>query len=766
MFRIIFYLVSFFLFWSSLLNAQVGTTHYQHDIDYSGIAGGVNYSGLYELAAEAADTLPQEYATDFVVVDGGQYHMNKFFVEEPVLRFDSKFEELRVGKKALLFIGRMINEKGEYSYYSRVHLEQSEDFSCLGPIAASSMQSYLNTVMNEKGALDIVVGQSAGLKKFIEEVDYLTSCCTQESENKSAINQCSACDVDNSLFADPFIEFENMILNHGDINSVGKFTYLGNTDFSFSSSEEQFRTVNLSGIDVVVPNLVASLKKPELVGSFNLFDDLERMKSEASSLGIGDKVRVSITYIDESNCNNLRSILNTDRVVNQSDVWSGGEGCSSPGQIGCNGGQCMVYDEQLIILYFDGEFKVYSKITSPWPEGNLVSQSATGQFGDSKSLIIPALIVREVLKRVAMGVINVFIDMGITIVIEKVFGIPSDCQSGEDLWSDAWARYKISEFSNTRYAVWKFILVFAEGAIGGNMVFDVISGGIQASLKYLITGNENFAGGGIGIGSMSINGPPGADKASSNFKLKVFFRKFAIGAATSAIGPTLKWSKNTAKEIMKNSDEVTETLVEGVSDEVIEDVINELKKDGGELFWELVKDPRLTKAWITSYLARDISEWGELVANKGWNHHLYVDVLETIEGQGNGPISFGFRELLLEFSIGTKSVSFPDFSRVFGTNVDVFNLSVFENVFREATSTCVNGGHKIHFKLDMIIDHPSNLSAINNGLVPLDDQNLTTLWEIGVIMRDIDLYSNTIFYKNGKVVELRDLLDVGIRPVN
>jgi hypothetical protein len=137
-----------------------------------------------------------------------------------------------------------------------------------------------------------------------------------------------------------------------------------------------------------------------------------------------------------------------------------------------------------------------------------------------------------------------------------------------------------------------------------------------------------------------------------------------------------------------------------------------------------------------------------------------------LEGQGNGPISFGFRELLLEFSIGTKSVSFPDFSRVFGTNVDVFNLSVFENVFREATSTCVNGGHKIHFKLDMIIDHPSNLSAINNGLVPLDDQNLTTLWEIGVIMRDIDLYSNTIFYKNGKVVELRDLLDVGIRPVN
>jgi hypothetical protein len=174
---------------------------------------------------------------------------------------------------------------------------------------------------------------------------------------------------------------------------------------------------------------------------------------------------------------------------------------------------------------------------------------------------------------------------------------------------------------------------------------------------------------------------------------------------------------------------------------------------------------RLVRAWETSHLANDIPNWGELVTNIGFNVHLYDPILSRIVSQGNGPICFGFRERLLEFSIGTNSVSFLDFPAVFGSSSNFMNLNVFEDVFQEVTRICVNGDYKIHFNLDNIIDNPTNLAAINNGLVPINSSNLTTLWEVGTIMRNIDLYSNTIFYRKGKVVKLPELHRAGIKPV-
>lgn len=171
------------------------------------------------------------------------------------------------------------------------------------------------------------------------------------------------------------------------------------------------------------------------------------------------------------------------------------------------------------------------------------------------------------------------------------------------------------------------------------------------------------------------------------------------------------------------------------------------------------------RAWETSYSAIDIHNWNSLVNTPGMAIlPQYNSIVENMISQGGGPISLGFLNQLTAFATGTRSVKYQEWAAVFDTNPNVGVLSVFESVFHRVTNASVNAGHKIHFKLDGIIGNHSHIAAINNGIPPITE--IVTVWELGNIVRNIDLFSNTIFYRNGQVVKLPELLQVGIQPIN
>jgi hypothetical protein len=232
------------------------TTRLVHDFDYFGNVASLNFNSLRDLSIEVSDSLPGEYGEDFQVVDGGQYFLGNYFTDSPLDKFNERFEILSEGREALLYIGRVVNLKGEVEYHSRVHLSENELYPCISSTSVKALESQLNGVMNEYGATNPVQGEYEGVKKFLKIVTYLTTCC-QVNENKKANDICTRCDIDLSPFSDPFGEFHNMILNHGDVVSKGRFTFLENTDFSFNLSGNNFRNSTL--LETEVPNLVASL---------------------------------------------------------------------------------------------------------------------------------------------------------------------------------------------------------------------------------------------------------------------------------------------------------------------------------------------------------------------------------------------------------------------------------------------------------------------------------------------------------------------------
>jgi hypothetical protein len=175
-------------------------------------------------------------------------------------------------------------------------------------------------------------------------------------------------------------------------------------------------------------------------------------------------------------------------------------------------------------------------------------------------------------------------------------------------------------------------------------------------------------------------------------------------------------------------------------------------------------NPDLVRAWEASHIASDITIWNRLINSLPLTIlPEYDNIVLKLLKQKNGPISLGFDSDLTAFAIGTSSVKYQEWAVIFGTNSNISDLNVFASVFNQVTSMSVNGGHKIHFKLDGIIDNPNFISTINNSIPPIQDR--VTLWELAKIVRDENLFSNTIFYKNGSVVKLSELLEAGIKPI-
>jgi hypothetical protein len=132
------------------------------------------------------------------------------------------------------------------------------------------------------------------------------------------------------------------------------------------------------------------------------------------------------------------------------------------------------------------------------------------------------------MKRALMGAINVFIDAGLGVTIEKVFHEVSDeCEVNS--WGAAWNRYQLA------VSGWQLFFTFVEGA-ADNATFSIITACLQEATAYLLnpTSGASF------------------NKGSPGFDPKVFFDKFIVGCVEHvAAGRLLDLGKHASKAIKK-----------------------------------------------------------------------------------------------------------------------------------------------------------------------------------------------------------------------
>ena len=72
-------------------------------------------------------------------------------------------------------------------------------------------------------------------------------------------------------------------------------------------------------------------------------------------------------------------------------------------------------------------------------------------------------------------------------------------------------------------------------------------------------------------------------------------------------------------------------------------------------------------------------------------------------------------------------------------------------------------GSQFFFNLAGIINNPGFIAEINNGVA---STSKTTVWEVAKIVRNMNWFSSSIFYNQGRVVKLSELFQAGIRPIN
>jgi hypothetical protein len=552
------------------LTGQNQDSYFLQDYDFSGSSTIPRFQLIEDKANEIANFIPDVYQENFQVVDGGAYYLNNYSGVSITERFDARFDELKQEVSAFLFIGRLIKESGRTEFYTRIKLDTNDQYPCVTLNSVSGLEQQVSFRMNQVGSQDFILGELEGLETFVSQVLSITECC-QLSNKSGDPTLCEACTLEPSISDFSGIgELENIILADGNRETEGVFFPLRNINVNFNG----FRYSDL--LDSEVPILTTEIASHAGIGTFDIIEGLEELKQSAIDLGKGDSVRVDVRYYNSSNCNDLTTFIRDSPEGNRSFP---------------NGFSEYSYDEQLIVLHIDGEIIVYSRIFSKLPSSNFSSFKYSEE--KQKALIIPALIAREIIKRAAMGAINVFIELGISTVIEKVFSAPLDCGEdtcSEDTWEDAWTRYRHDEFSNGRYAVWKILIIFAEGAIDPPPIFGIISSGLQPALKYLFTGVEPPGFRYIEPSDKS-SGFPLLGMKSANFSFGRFFRIFIKEATTAAaFQGILKWGGKVIKAIKKVRSRNFPA--------------SQLSSDCNfGLLWNLFLDPDKVGVWQVSYKA-------------------------------------------------------------------------------------------------------------------------------------------------------------------
>ncbi|WP_282784624.1 hypothetical protein [Phaeodactylibacter xiamenensis] len=468
---------------------------------------------LAELEAAACSlraVFPTAFQNDFAVYDFGFYlHQQGYEGGMPQV-FQDKIAEVEQESPYFLLFGRELsNNSGLGRFWVEVRLPNSDQYPCLVERSWSIINS-VKTILQESATSDEYGLDVQKLKSAIEKlhyhVDHAVNCCPLDTQGRTPL--CPACfweneDIGVQLGYAGFIELKNI------------------SNIRVDSISTAFEEMKL-GLKVDI-----GLSNEGVHQDFDITGEL----LEAKGL-YGSDVSFSILKYnldEEGTCSELAELYSS-----QIDIQSYGNSYK--------------YQEEILILEKAGEYRVFSRSGGNGGYTNLGERPGLNR----QPVILPAIILRIVLRRAVMAASNVAVNLFMEFVMERTFGDHgADCT-----WLET------AGYIDTN--PWRLSLWALEGALGANnAAYTALFVGADNAIVYL------FQSGG-------------------NFQLDTFFLKFIEGAITGALAQTVGGAILNSKAFKRFFNKVesqTGSSIQALEFELI------------GLIPDFVRHPRKVKAW-------------------------------------------------------------------------------------------------------------------------------------------------------------------------
>jgi hypothetical protein len=597
MYRWLLLLVSIFIFHPGL--------HAEGDCyvvveDRMGLATTAELASLQITACAIREVLPEALQSEFIVIEEGEYLFSTLFdTAKDSLGWD-RFRTLSDEHLAFLYISRYVDSKGAYRFKTWLQLPESEDHSCINQGLLNVLAEQVSASMNASDAIAYIEKERDGLKLLRSALDKAYNCCNP-TENKS-VSYCSSCEYgaeSDQENATGFLEYEAMIMS---TTVGGPFLLLENLTNIVAVRD----TTGNSDLKVEISAEWKWLPGSFMAGSYGLVNLTTELK-ELQARGGGD-INVRSRLFDHTNCAELLSTLANWSTPLSDDSFA-----------------AAAYAEELIVLSLGGETRVYSRLRSAYPvlpptcdleDDETGTETFTNADGEEKgAVLIPAYIVQQILKRALMGTVGVFIDVGLSVSIEKVFHQLSDeCEVNS--WGAAWNRYR------EKASGWQLLITFIDSAVSNDLA-SIFAGGLGEAVAYLL---NSETGGNL--------------KSASEFRVTIFFTKFVKGCATSAVTDVLlRFAKHGKAVIVKlKGDNLPPALEKKLTKELSELFPFFLKyRERGVGAWEAAFDLNISSAVRSrpSFL----QAFNEILENTNLTEHIFKGKIE-ITGGTPGAYSF------------------------------------------------------------------------------------------------------------------------------
>ena len=459
--------IIFFLFSASMLLGQ--GPYYVNLDDASGFDRSPYQTQLESAAAEIIEVLPEEYQSQFKVFDFGFYlHAERF--EEGVEQSLEHAKLLAAAQSPFyLLFAKQTDQTGLYSrFYVEVELPRTAPgYPCLTEnlsevvktLTLISTQTHYEG--NGKSPTTYASSEIQGMTKFLSKVNRVFNCC-DETENITCSafgNNREEADLLTSIYIKPderFIELKNIDNIQITPQSYSSIVSEKKIIFDLEIKDGQTSEYSRSG--------------------YNLTDSLNNVASLANNINEFD---VNVIYVDESSYSEefMSNLLGSPDQTNN----------APPPVVDGTFYEPSSYHEDIVVLDLEPgvppiilsrirvEYEVAQGINSIGP-----NDPRNEELAEFIVPVIVAKIGQEIIRRAFMASLNVGINIGMTVAIEKVWG-HDDCTWGQAFWA--------AKITGWHLAIWT-----TEGLLsGGNPVKDIIIGGVAAAAAYVLTApSDNF----------------------------------------------------------------------------------------------------------------------------------------------------------------------------------------------------------------------------------------------------------------------------------
>jgi hypothetical protein len=472
---------------------------------------------LAELEAAACslrEVFPEEFHADFAVYDFGFYLHQESYVGGTPQIFQDRIAKIEQQTPYFLVFGRQLLRDGVLGkVWVEVLLPEDNAYPCfedrqwtisnLVNIAveeALGQQAYLSST-------SFVNASIAAISTLQTEVDHAVNCCDLQ---RSVVEGCPICPIEGQ-------NYRELLRKSGYI----QLSNVSNIRIDSISSVAEEVTQQVV-VDVVTSNRVYAT-------SYDISQELINAK-----VALGDNIFVSVRLYDTDSvhhCSELAELVGIP--ITSSAIINIGAGYD--------------YYEEIIVLREGESVTLFSRVG-----GGGGSNGLLDKIGSNNRLpILPAIVLRIVLRRAVMAASNIAVNLVMEILMERGFG-----DHGPDC---TW----IETASYVNMSFWRLAAWGAEGAIGGdNTYVAAIFGALDGAIQYLYT-------------SDGIN----------NFDAEVFFWNVVQGAAGAVIGQSV------AGFFLNNT-----TVGNFISQFQSNSTVN-LQNELIPLAWDFILNPRMRRAW-------------------------------------------------------------------------------------------------------------------------------------------------------------------------